>query len=116
MGASAKVVATARITGGTSLKMTNQLTQACQMTEQIIALVESDQFEKVFPIDEKRQQLIHKIFSVDKTAIDVQLAQQLLALNRQAEQLMRTKRKAVMEQQIKHKRGEQIASLYTSSS
>lgn len=97
-------------------EMDADLLQACELTQQMIDLIESADMDSIIKLDQQRQQLIQQVFSQDKDLIDQVQSQRLLKLNDSAVLAIKNKMKDNVTKQKKQRLVSKAHLAYTSHS
>jgi len=93
-------------------KIYKDLSLACELTHQIIALASKTELDDLDELNGKRISLIESIFANDKAKIDVNKAKELQVLNAKAMTLLREQMTLNIEAQQKFRKGNVAHSAY----
>ena len=92
------------------------LVQAIALTDEILALLEAGDFERIGELDGLRQPLIKQAFSVAIEQIDLIRARHLQNLNQQVVSKLTLLKESVMQQQTHLRKASKATQAYTSHS
>ena len=92
------------------------LVQAIALTDDILALLEDADFERIDELDNLRQPLIKQAFSVSIEQIDLIRARHLQNLNQQVVSKLTLLKESVMQQQNHLRKASKASRAYTSHS
>lgn len=91
----------------------NALEQAVALTDEILALLESGEFDRIDELDALRQPLIKQAFSASIEQIDLIRAHHLKNLNQQVVSRLTLLKESVMQQQAQLRKSSKAAQAYT---
>ena len=93
----------------------NALANAISLTDEILALLEQEDFEAVSEVDARRLPLIQQAFSGSIDEIDQIKARHLQNLNQQVVERLEALRNSVLQQQAKLRQSSKAARAYQSN-